>query len=81
MEAVAAEVKRRIPRPVFIRWKLPNPSDVNLTYAEISALIEIVAANGHSDAYVRAPGFNRLAAAYLEALRVIEGLRRGKRKK
>lgn len=57
------EVKRRIPQPVFIRWKLPNPSDVNLTIEEISALQDFVA--GDSDALRRAPGFTRLAAAYL----------------
>ena len=57
-------VKRSIRQARFVnRLRLPATSESCLTYAEISALQDFVA--GDSDALRRAPGFTRLAAAYL----------------
>jgi DNA-directed RNA polymerase alpha subunit len=57
-------MRHRIRQAHFVnRLRLPTTSESCLTYAEISALQDFVA--GDSDALRRAPGFTRLAAAYL----------------
>ena len=62
-------MKRRIREARFVgRLRLPTTSEHCLTYGEISALQDIVAAydaDQPTDAYLRAPGFTRLARAYL----------------
>lgn len=58
------QVKKRVREARFVnRLRLPTTQEECLTYAEISALQDFVA--GDSDALRRAPGFTRLAAAYL----------------
>ena len=57
-------MKRRTRSARFVgRLRLPTTSESCLTYAEILALQDFAA--GNSDALRRAPGYTRLAAAYL----------------
>lgn len=63
----AATEKRVIRHARFAgRWRLPEAREECLYRSEVAALQEVVA--GDSDALRRAPGFTRLARAYLHLL-------------